>query len=308
MHMKKVSVVLSIYRPDETDLRLQLESLNRQTYGDLELVVRNDCPEDTDHRELFEECITAFPFRIIHGEKNLGFKKSFEKLVTLAEGEYISFCDQDDIWDPDKISASMDALLTAGGSFVTCNKRLIDGSGKVFRESLFKKGAPGPNGWVTGEDIADRAVFSCYATGMCLLAAKKDIERLMPFTVHFAHDHWLSAGLARMGKAVYVERPLVSYRRSGTNLTGLLKGVRTKDDYYRTRADNLEIIDRLSEVFPDLDTEPLRRLNDARVRGKLFGIIRGRKMIPDLWLYEVGLCLCPGFLFGPMKRLLFGES
>jgi glycosyltransferase involved in cell wall biosynthesis len=34
---------------------------------------------------------------------NLGYTKAFEKLISFSTGDYIAFCDQDDIWHEDKI-------------------------------------------------------------------------------------------------------------------------------------------------------------------------------------------------------------
>ena len=44
--MAKVTILLSVYRPNPAYFRQQLASLNEQTYEDLELLIRNDCPEE----------------------------------------------------------------------------------------------------------------------------------------------------------------------------------------------------------------------------------------------------------------------
>ena len=59
--MAKVTILLSVYRPNPVYFRQQLASLNEQTYEDLELLIRNDCPEEKLDRELIGQEITRFP-------------------------------------------------------------------------------------------------------------------------------------------------------------------------------------------------------------------------------------------------------
>ena len=95
---------MSIYKPQKSWLIEQLDSLNSQSYKNLELIVYNDCPEDEfNYDEFFEKHITNFNFRIINGNVNLGSTLAFEKLTTIADGDYFAYCDQDDIWLPEKI-------------------------------------------------------------------------------------------------------------------------------------------------------------------------------------------------------------
>ena len=75
--MEKVSVVMSVYRPDPRYLAEQLVSLNDQDFGNLELVVWNDCPGEPVDRALFERCVTRFPVSFFGGEENLGYVKAF---------------------------------------------------------------------------------------------------------------------------------------------------------------------------------------------------------------------------------------
>ena len=79
-------------------LREQLDSILTQTITDWELVVCDDCSKDST-----VEILTSYQeqddrIKIFVNEKNLGFKKNFEKAIGLCSGDYIALADQDDIW------------------------------------------------------------------------------------------------------------------------------------------------------------------------------------------------------------------
>ena len=175
---EKVSILLPVYRPNRKYLREQLVSLNEQTYGNLELLVWNDCPEESVDRELFAECITRFPVCFHGGEKNLGYIGAFNALSGLAEGNYLSYCDQDDVWEKDKIRACMEAIHESGAIAAVCDKAIMNAEGEITRESWRGSSRMACDRWNTGDDITERAAFFCYGTGMTIIAKTK-VKRLM---------------------------------------------------------------------------------------------------------------------------------
>ena len=64
----------------------QLDSIDEQTFP-VTLLVRNDCPESASLEGFIQEHIKKNAYRYYHGDKNLGYVKSFEALLSLAEGE-----------------------------------------------------------------------------------------------------------------------------------------------------------------------------------------------------------------------------
>ena len=302
----KVSILLSIYRPREEFLKKQLLSLNNQTYKNLELLVWNDCPDCEVDEELFRSCITAFPYKIYNEHINLGYTKAFEKLVTLANGEYVCFCDQDDIWEKDKIEECIRALKDENATVAVCDKSLMDENDSIYVDSVRRNSSWASDRWSTGDDISHRAIFFCYATGMSIHARKSDVERFIPFEETAAHDRWLMAVLSAAGRAAYVDKPLVRYRRYGKNVTGVLNGVKSKRDYYVQRCDNTKFIAEFEKHFPNHPLlDGIKKCNEARLSGNPFKLLKYRKYIPDVFKYEFLLALCPGFLFGPLVRIVF---
>ena len=306
MEQSKVSILLSIYKPNETFLRKQLDSLNNQSYQNIELIVWNDCPDVPLNESLFKESITNFPYKLYDQHINLGYAKAFEKLITLASGKYISFCDQDDIWEHTKVSECVERLEEENGVVVVCDKVFINEMDQPFIPSGISNKLWKSETWSTGDDITNRAIFTSYSPGMAILALRDRAERYIPFPEKVAHDRWIMAVLSACGKAVKVKKPLVQYRRYQKNVTGTLYNINCKKDYYIKRADNTEMINCFERFFPKHpDLENIKKCNAARVSGNPFRIFKYREYIPDIYFFEILLAICPNFLFKFFKKILF---
>ena len=303
--MDKISILLSLYKPNRQYLKEQLESLNSQTYSNLELLVWNDCPEEEIDYALFQTCITRFKVKYYDEKVNLGYIGAFSRLSQLATGKYVSYCDQDDIWEPDKIKKCIDVIRETGAVAAVCDKSLMRSDGSIYAQSYRAFSRFACDHWHTGDDITAQAAFFGYGTGMTLIAEREIVQRFLPFVPDVAHDQQLIMFLSASGKVAYVEEPLVRYRRHGRNETGLLAGVESKTDYYRTRCTtSVHLLERFGELFPE---HPLLQdmicCGHVREEGKIRGLWQYRKMIPDIYKYEIALSLCPDFIFKRIKKL-----
>lgn len=105
---KKVIILLSTYN-GEKYIEQQINSLLKQTYKNINIYVRDDGSKDGTLEILkkYEEKGEIF---LIQG-KNIGFINSFMELLKKVEkADYYSFCDQDDVWNEDKIERAVRAL------------------------------------------------------------------------------------------------------------------------------------------------------------------------------------------------------
>ena len=102
---KLVSVIIATYNHNIIWFEKQLNSINNQTYSNIEIILLDDSSVNEKYLDIIETTviIKRFPVRIYRNDENLGSNKTFEKLVNLASGDYLAFCDQDDIWSDDKI-------------------------------------------------------------------------------------------------------------------------------------------------------------------------------------------------------------
>lgn len=107
-----VNILMSTYN-GEKYISTQLDSILGQTYQDFHIYIRDDGSKDftVDIVEDFaKQRQAAERITVVRGE-NIGFCASFiELLRTAEEGDYWSFCDQDDYWSPDKIQNAVEYL------------------------------------------------------------------------------------------------------------------------------------------------------------------------------------------------------
>ncbi len=308
--MEKVAILLSVYHPDEVYLEKQLRSLNEQTYPNLELLIWNDLPGEPVNRGLVEKCITSFPVRYCDNGRNNGYCKAFENLVSICDAEYLAFCDQDDIWLPDKLSECVAAIKKEGALAAVCDRAIIDKNDRITCESNHHHSRRKYDNWETGEDITTQEAFMCYGPGLCIVAQTSAAKSCIPFCSETGHDKWLLLCFSAMGKIAFVDKPLVQYRRYGKNVSGILRGVRTKKEYYEKRVfgESEAIVNAFSEKFPEDSHIPdMIETQKARKAKKLLPILRNRKSIPDLYLYEAGLIFCPAFIFDYIVRWIKHE-
>lgn len=94
-----ISILLSCYRTNLLYLKEQIDSIIHQTEQDWELLVYDD------GSEFLSFCLNEFNdnrIKLFEG-KHLGYAKAYNFLLGKAKGEYICFCDHDDIWRWDKL-------------------------------------------------------------------------------------------------------------------------------------------------------------------------------------------------------------
>ncbi len=100
--MPKVSVLMPIWNTQEEHLREAMESILNQTYRDFEFLILNDSPDNTK----LDEIVASYAdprIRYARNEKNVGITPSRNKLLQMAQGEYIAIFDHDDISEPQRL-------------------------------------------------------------------------------------------------------------------------------------------------------------------------------------------------------------
>lgn len=254
-----VSILLAVYNENEKWFIEQLISLNEQTYENLELLIYDDCPENPVNEEYFKKYITNFKYSLIRGEKNKGSNKAFEELTKLGNGEFFAYCDQDDIWELDKIEQMInkfdkDVTLTYSDLCI------IDENGIKTHNSLrdIRKRIV----YKSGYDLANGLLITNFVTG-CAMIVRKDIAmKAIPFEESLIHDQWIAIIAAINGKIQVIDRPLVKYRQHSSNQTGILKDICDKQSYYNKRIiDFLKRFESLEKRFKD-NNELLVVIND----------------------------------------------
>ena len=220
LSMKKIVVLLSTYN-GERFLCAQLDSLLVQEGVELKVLVRDDGSSDSTW-DLLIAYKERYPmvFDVLEGE-NVGFAMSFTRLLQRAverynDADYFAFCDQDDVWMPDKLKAAVDRLKGEDHSIplVYCsNTTLVDVNLRVIREAWDPRRVA-----LTKE----RALIQSFATGCTMVFNRVAAETYVTHLpeVIKVHDFLMYQLCMFLGKVVWDEKSYILYRQHGNNQIG----------------------------------------------------------------------------------------
>lgn len=231
-----IAILMALYEPRMDWLREQLESLEAQTYSNLKLYIRDDCSPTVSFEEinaLIKDCVWSFPYEVWRNEKNLGSNLTFERLTREAEGDYFAYCDQDDVWLPEKLEVLQRELDKSGALLACSDMYIIDGEGRQRADSIIK--IRKRHRFKSGAGLAEGLLISNFVTGCTMLIQAETAKAAIPFCPYMVHDHYLALYSAAIGKIVSLPAPLIRYRIHGNNQSGLLAGVKDKASYEKIR-------------------------------------------------------------------------
>jgi len=255
--LPQISILMAVYDPRPDWLRIQLQSLNAQTYPNLRLVVRDDCSPHVPLSEteaMLRECVTTFPYTLERNEENLGSNGTFERLTQEAEGDLFAYCDQDDEWLPEKLTV-LQSEMGRTGTLLTCSDMFVmDGDGTTTADSI--TAVHRHHVFRSGEGLAPALLFSSnFVTGCTMLVRAEAAKAAVPFCPYLVHDQYLALWCAEKGRIESVARPLIRYRIHGGNQTSSMAGVADKKSYGEKRIDlTLHRLLWLQEHFPCRET------------------------------------------------------
>ena len=110
--MPLVSILIPTFnRP--VHLRECLQSIARQTFSDWEAIVINDAGGSVDG---VAAEFSQLPLQVIHLPAKRGQVAARNRGLEVARGQYVAFCDDDDLWLPAHLSGLVQAL-SAGASW-----------------------------------------------------------------------------------------------------------------------------------------------------------------------------------------------
>ena len=233
-----ISIVMAVYEPNLKWFRELLDSLEAQTYPNLELLVIDDCSPAVSFemvQQYIAESIHSFPYQVQRNEKNLGSNATFEKLTKQARGKYIAYCDQDDVWLPEKLEILQSIMEQTDVKLACSDMYIIDGQGRQIANSITK--VRRHHVFCSGENLAEGLLFHNFVTGCTMLILAEIARQAMPFCPYMVHDHYLALYAALHGAIQSVMQPLIRYRIHGNNQTGLLTGITDKQSYGYYRID-----------------------------------------------------------------------
>lgn len=115
--MTKVSVIVPVHNAGSY-LKECLDSLHAQTLQELEVLFILDCPTDGSDVLVQQYSEKDSRFVVITNDKNLHIGNSRNKGISLAKGQFIAFCDHDDIMEPKMYERLYDEAIAQNADII----------------------------------------------------------------------------------------------------------------------------------------------------------------------------------------------
>jgi len=202
----KISVIVLTYNRARM-VTEAIDSILSQTFKDFELIVMDNCSSDNTEaviKAYTDERIRYFKHDnggIIAVNRNYGMSQ--------ARGDYLAFCDDDDLWLPEKLEKQMLEFKKDSQVALVCTNAIIfDENGE--RGEFFKAGLPDSN--FTFESLVWRSSVICSSV-MVRKSVIDDVGMMDESPEIFsAEDYELWLRVAHKYRIKYVDFPLVRYR------------------------------------------------------------------------------------------------
>ena len=242
-----VAVCMSTFN-GEKFLSNQLDSLLDQEEVMVDLFIRDDGSTDGSVDLIKQYASFNKNIHLLQG-KNKGFAKSFLECLDFAgDGyDYYAFCDQDDVWYPNKLKESLKVL----GSTESERPRLVFTEFNYCDENLNVV----CKSHLKNTDICKTLFLydnMCSGNTMLFNRALRNFVLSHDLTCVYYHDWWLALVCAFFGDVLYLDKPTLSYRRLSSSVsingTNPILLVANKLKMY-LRGNKLDLIERQVSCF-----------------------------------------------------------
>lgn len=215
-----VSVLMATYN-GEKYLREQIESLIAQKDVNIKILVRDDGSSDETINILEEYKLNGL-LSWYQGE-HLNVQKGFLDLLKKSpDSDYYAFCDQDDVWDDDKLYVAVNRLKDYPRnkpSVYYCGQRLVDENLKLLSIHRVSNRRNAYTNFLISNNAGCTTVFN---------KTLRDIINQHTPEFILMHDSWvLKLCIAVGGSFIADPEPHISYRQHRNNTIGLNTGIKS---------------------------------------------------------------------------------
>lgn len=216
----KVKVLMSTYNGQKY-IREQLDSILNQEGVEVCILIRDDGSQDGTI-EILSEYAEKYPnIELIEGD-NLGFAKSFMSLIYKANEysdiDFFAFSDQDDVWQPGKLSSAVRMLEKMNNS----RMRLYFSNTMAVDENLNPLFKTHTQSTLRLDKAASLVRY--FILGCTMVFDKNLVEfvsKHKPVHQVLMHDLWIHQTCAFFGEIVYDDEPRILYRQHSSNAAGV---------------------------------------------------------------------------------------
>lgn len=223
----KVNILMATYN-GEKFLAQQIESIQKQTFKEWNLLIRDDGSSDKtcDIIRNFTAKDSRIRFINENEHHNLGVIKSFFTLVNYEVADFYFFSDQDDVWLPEKLSVSLEAAKHKASDvplLVYTDLKVVNQELNILQDSMIRAQSHHANTTLLPE-LTENTV-----TGGTMMINHALAEKWFTPNDILMHDWFLALLAASLGEIIYLDLPTQLYRQHDNNVLG----ARTMDKRFK---------------------------------------------------------------------------
>ncbi|HGI5042510.1 TPA: glycosyltransferase family 2 protein [Streptococcus agalactiae] len=223
----KVNILMATYN-GEKFLAQQIESIQKQTFKEWNLLIRDDGSSDKtcDIIRNFTAKDSRIRFINENEHHNLGVIKSFFMLVNYEVADFYFFSDQDDVWLPEKLSVSLEAAKHKASDvplLVYTDLKVVNQELNILQDSMIRAQSHHANTTLLPE-LTENTV-----TGGTMMINHALAEKWFTPNDILMHDWFLALLAASLGEIIYLDLPTQLYRQHDNNVLG----ARTMDKRFK---------------------------------------------------------------------------
>lgn len=130
-----VSIITPVYNA-ERFISETIESVIKQTYTNWEMILVNDCSQDTSVEIVKNFAKTDKRIKLVNLVENSGAAVARNTGIENAKGKYIAFIDSDDCWSETKLAEQLTFMQTNQYGFTYTDLALINENGEVLKDQV----------------------------------------------------------------------------------------------------------------------------------------------------------------------------
>jgi teichuronic acid biosynthesis glycosyltransferase TuaG len=207
----KVSVIMPCYNHQKY-IDTAIRSVLNQSYNNFELIIVDDKSSDgsidkIEHYRKIDDRIIS-----LYHKNNMGASSCRNDAIKKADGDFIAFCDADDVWLNDKLEIQIELMTNrCNKDLLYCDSLIIDSSGSITGNNFSDYYQP-----FTGSKSAvfHKLCITNFINLSTVLLKKECADRIGYFDidVRYVEDWLFWVSLAKYYDFYYLSRPLVKYR------------------------------------------------------------------------------------------------
>jgi hypothetical protein len=223
-----VNIIMCTYN-GEKYISEQLESIADNTVSDWMLYIFDDCSNDNTINKA-KYFLKKYPGKV-HitvnakqcGVVNNFLENAYKIGMEMSKDDFIMFCDQDDVWNNDKIEITLNEMkknITNNGNdkpiLVCSDVEVVDDYLNIISSSFLKM-----NHYNIKKMDFPHLMMENKVQGCTVMFNKSMAEKLNVLPKHACmHDAWLGFIASTMGNISYIDEPTMKYRQHSQNVAG----------------------------------------------------------------------------------------